>query len=425
MDKHSRSRGEPEELEGIRVIGDPDFDEGVLAGRSVFADDGDEDFGGDDLPHRTAPPTGATSKVDSADSWTGSQPRWLDDRAVESDDADEFVFGEGSDADSHDFFEYDENPDLDDLDDEFDPEPSVVALDSRRDARRSDTGSTRQGAAVGGVKAPASRDDMMLRVATGLALAVAALITFRVGPRAAVVLVSLILGLAVAELFAATRRAGYQPAALLGIVATSAMPLAIYWRGVDAIPLMLFLTVAFAMLWFLIGVGDESPLLNVGVTALGVVYVGVFGSFAALMLARWGDDGIGILLGAVVATAAYDIGGLFVGRAAGRSPLSAASPNKTIEGLLGGMALCIVASTVVVSMWEPWGTWKHGFVLGIAAAIAAPLGDLCESLIKRDLGVKDMGSILPGHGGLLDRFDALLFVLPVTYEVARLLDLGV
>ena len=216
---------------------------------------------------------------------------------------------------------------------------------------------------------------------------------------------------------------GYQPAALLGIAAPAAMPLAIYWRGLDALPLVLFLTVAFSLVWFLIGVGNESPLLNVGVTVMGVVYVGVLGSFAALMLSLWGDRGIGILLGGVVATVAYDVGGLVVGRAAGRSPLSAASPNKTVEGLVGGMALCVLASTVVVSMWEPWGTWKHGFVLGVCAAIAAPIGDLCESLLKRDLGVKDMGALLPGHGGLLDRFDALLFVLPVTYEVARLLDL--
>ena len=62
-------------------------------------------------------------------------------------------------------------------------------------------------------------------------------------------------------------------------------------------------------------------------------------------------------------------------------------------------------------------------VLGIVVALAAPLGDLCESMIKRDLGIKDMGSILPGHGGLMDRFDALLFVLPATYFAARLMDL--
>ncbi len=163
--------------------------------------------------------------------------------------------------------------------------------------------------------------------------------------------------------------------------------------------------------------------LALAFVVLRVVYVGMFGSFAAVILDRWGDDGIGILLGGIVAAVAYDVGGLFIGRAAGRSPLSAASPNKTVEGLIGGMALCVVASTVIVSLWEPWGSWKHGFALGVAAAIAAPLGDLCESLLKRDLGVKDMGAILPGHGGLLDRFDAMLFVLPVTYEVARLLEL--
>jgi len=69
------------------------------------------------------------------------------------------------------------------------------------------------------------------------------------------------------------------------------------------------------------------------------------------------------------------------------------------------------------------GDLGTAFVLGIVVALAAPLGDLCESMIKRDLGIKDMGSILPGHGGLMDRFDALLFVLPATYFAARLMDL--
>jgi phosphatidate cytidylyltransferase len=167
-------------------------------------------------------------------------------------------------------------------------------------------------------------------------------------------------------------------------------------------------------------------MLNVGVTVFGAVYVGLLGSFGALMLARWGDDGIGVLLGAVIATVSYDVGGLLVGRTAGKSKLTGVSPNKTVEGLFGGMIATVVVTVVVVGAIgiAPWDGVRDAFVLGVAAAIAAPLGDLCESMIKRDLGVKDMGSILPGHGGLLDRFDALLFVLPVTYEVARLLNVG-
>ncbi len=428
MDKQSRSQHDSDEFEGMTVVGgEGTMDEGVRPGRSVFAEEGlDDGVDGDDsLPHWTAAPTGATRAVEPGDSWstiTGAEPRWRDD-TVAADDEVEFQFVD-DDPPGHDFFAYDDREPVraaapqDDLDGS-----AVVPLESRRggSGRGADAGA-RARPAVGASGMP-KRDDMLLRVATGVALGVAALVTFRIGPRAAIVLIALVLGLAVAEFFAATRRAGYQPAALLGIAATAALPLAIYWRGLDALPLVLFLTVAFSLVWFLIGVGNESPLLNVGVTVMGVVYVGVLGSFAALMLSLWGDDGIGILLGGVVATVAYDVGGLVVGRVAGRSPLSAASPNKTVEGLVGGMALCVLASTVVVSMWEPWGTWKHGFVLGVCAAIAAPIGDLCESLLKRDLGVKDMGALLPGHGGLLDRFDALLFVLPVTYEVARLLDL--
>lgn len=428
MDKQSRSQHDSDEYPDLTVIGEDVADEGVRPGRSVFADDDldDEVLLDDDLPHWTAPPTGASRAVDGGDSWstiTGAQPRWRDDAAepVLDDDAD-FSFGDDA-GDGHDFFAYDDGDSGDtflDLGDDLDEQPAVVPLDSRRGAPRGDAGRTRP---VGGGRAEPKRDDLLLRAATGVALAAAALVTFKVGPKATVVLVAAVLALAVAELYAATRRAGYQPAALLGIAATAAMPLAVYWRGLDALPLVLFLATAFSMVWFLLGVGNESPLLNVGVTVLGVVYVGMFGSFAAVILDRWGDDGIGILLGGIVAAVAYDVGGLFIGRAAGRSPLSAASPNKTVEGLVGGMALCVVASTVIVSLWEPWGSWKHGFALGVAAAVAAPLGDLCESLLKRDLGVKDMGAILPGHGGLLDRFDAMLFVLPVTYEVARLLDL--
>jgi phosphatidate cytidylyltransferase len=454
-DTKRRNPEDPDDYDGVALIRGEDHPEGesVRPGRSVFADPDDDlivdvDEGNDlDLPHWTDPPTGSTRVIggDDLDAWatiTGSQPRWREHAADFDDERerryegeirsegesrleDDDIAVEGDDTGDHDFFDFD-----DDYDDEFDlvaDEPAVVPIESRRNARAERQapaepapGRTRPGRSSG-------RDDMPARVATGLALAAVGLLAFSLGPKYAVVLIAIVLGLAVAELFNATRRAGYQPAVLLGIAASAGLPLAIYWRGLDAIPLVLFLTVAFAMLWFLVGAGTESPLLNVGVTVLGVVYVGVLGSFAALMLARWGDDGIGVLLGAIIATVSYDVGGLLVGRAAGKSQLSAASPNKTVEGLFGGMIATVLVTTVVLGFIgiAPWDGAGDAFLLGVAAAIAAPLGDLCESMIKRDLGVKDMGSILPGHGGLLDRFDALLFVLPITYEIARLLDVGV
>ena len=166
--------------------------------------------------------------------------------------------------------------------------------------------------------------------------------------------------------------------------------------------------------------------MSTGVTLLGVLWVGLFGSFAALLLAvQLGDQdqGIGILMAAILGTVGYDVGGLFVGRSAGRSPLSAASPNKTWEGLLGGcgaaFVVCVICGFVGLGSVDSPGA---GVIMGLTVAIAAPLGDLCQSLVKRDLGVKDTGSILPGHGGFLDRFDALLFVLPAVFLVAEYMD---
>jgi phosphatidate cytidylyltransferase len=145
------------------------------------------------------------------------------------------------------------------------------------------------------------------------------------------------------------------------------------------------------------------------------------------------SEGLGLLLTAIVLAVAYDVGGYFVGRAVGRSPLSDASPNKTVEGLLGGMAATIAVGIAVVGivgidpfnadlafLGHEFGTVDAALV-AVAAAVVAPIGDLAESLMKRDLGIKDMGSVLPGHGGVLDRFDALLFVLPTVYFMVRLL----
>lgn len=258
--------------------------------------------------------------------------------------------------------------------------------------------------------------------AVGIAMLVVALLAFKAGPIPALLLVEVIIVASGFEYFAAVQRGGFRPATLLGLVAVAAFPLAAYWKGEAAFPMILFLVFVFGIVWYLRGLsGSGRPTANLGVTLTGVIWIGAFGAFAALIL-DIPVEGVSILLLAIVATVGHDVGAFFIGRAMGRSPLSASSPNKTIEGLVGGMLATLIAVFVfaVIIGVGPFNVGQ-ALLFGVVAAIMAPLGDLAESLFKRDLGIKDMGSLIPQHGGLLDRFDAVLFVLPAAYYVTRIL----
>ncbi|MBI1844876.1 MAG: phosphatidate cytidylyltransferase [Actinobacteria bacterium] len=264
--------------------------------------------------------------------------------------------------------------------------------------------------------------DMRVRVITGLGMALVALVLFSMGPAMALAAVLVVLVAAAAEFYGMLRNGGYQPATLVGLVATASMVLAAYWKGTMALPLVVALTVVTTLVWYLMGVTGGAPTLNAGMTVLGVGYVGVLGSFAALIL-RF-DNGVGILIGLILAVVANDVGALFTGRKFGRTPLAPhISPHKTREGLIGGSLGSIGASVLVLGMvgLHPWSI-SSALQLGLLVSVVAPLGDLCESMIKRDIGVKDAGHLLPGHGGVLDRFDALLFVLPAVYYLCLLIE---
>jgi phosphatidate cytidylyltransferase len=245
------------------------------------------------------------------------------------------------------------------------------------------------------------------------------LVAAAIGPAALVLLVAVALTMASAEMYKGLRARGYHPATLLGLVGAPALVGAVYWKGIDAYPLVLGLFVVFTLLWYLAGVVKARPSMNVAVTIMTFVYVAFLGSFAALIL-KGGSTGIRILVGAILATVAYDVGAYFAGRSMGRTPLAPAiSPGKTVEGLVGASLATILVCLVIVRAIDPWDGGK-AFWLAIMVCFAAPLGDLCESMIKRDLDVKDMGNVLPGHGGVLDRIDAMLFVMPATYYLVRL-----
>ncbi len=269
-------------------------------------------------------------------------------------------------------------------------------------------------------------DDTITALVVGLVLGGVVLGAIAWGERPALAVLTVALLLAAVDWFTSLRNAGYQPPSLVGLAAVTAMAPVAYWRGTDGIVLVLVFALFGAGLWYLAGVGRDRPLANLGVTLLGVVYIGVAGAFGGLLLDM--PNGAELVLSAVVLTVAHDVGAFAVGRAAGRTPLSRFSPNKTVEGLIGGFIATIATALILISIFEvgPFGadsgTRTHGVVLGVVVAVVAPLADLLESAVKRDLGVKDMGSLLPGHGGMLDRIDALLFVLPATYFTAMMLE---
>ncbi len=266
-----------------------------------------------------------------------------------------------------------------------------------------------------------------LRVGTGVAVAVIALLAFKLGTVASLVLVVVVLTFAAGECFGVLRRAGYRPATLLGLVGTISLTVGAYSKGVAALPLILVLITVFTLVWYLFGIERGSPVAGTAATLLAVGWVSLLGSYAGLILSpsAFPDrHGIAFLLGAIIATVANDVGALVVGGWMGRTPLAPSiSPNKTWEGLLGGAVFTVLVSTVVVGAIHPWSA-ANAALLGVVVAVVAPIGDLCESLLKRDLRLKDMGTLLPGHGGVLDRVDALLFVLPATYYLVRALNIA-
>jgi phosphatidate cytidylyltransferase len=251
-------------------------------------------------------------------------------------------------------------------------------------------------------------------VLAGLALVALLLICYFVGSAALMVLSAVVVGAAAAEGYGMLQRAGFRPATLLGLVASVAIVGGAYWRGQEALPLVIALTFGGSMLWYLFGIVEARPLANIAVTNLLFIWIGVLGSFGALMLR--GHDGRGLFLGAVVVAVGADIAAYFAGSRLGKRTMAPSiSPGKTWEGAAAGLIAALIIGAVIGKALDPWGGIKHGLIFGLLVGIIAPLGDLSESMIKRDLGVKNSGNLIPGHGGLLDRFDAVLFVLPIAY----------
>jgi phosphatidate cytidylyltransferase len=220
-----------------------------------------------------------------------------------------------------------------------------------------------------------------------------------------------------AELYRAFRARGFKPADALGLIAGAAILIGAYNRGTTALSFGLTMTVIASFLWFLADPNRERVVENVAVTLLGVVYVPFFGAHVVMMNSF--PHGPAVTICYIGIVAASDIGAYAAGSFFGKHPMApAVSPKKSWEGAAGATVFMFILALAVGPHIAPF---KLGSALALAAvaAVVAPLGDLAESLIKRDLGVKDMGTILPGHGGVLDRIDSLLLVAPAAYWLIR------
>ena len=201
-----------------------------------------------------------------------------------------------------------------------------------------------------------------------------------------------------------------QPLMLGGTV----MVVVAYFWGAPALASATAVTGLATMLW-LLRRGIDGYVQNSTAAIFTLFYVPFLGSFVALMLAEGGrfgagldDDGVAGIITFILVTIASDTGGYVAGVLFGRHPMAPViSPKKSWEGF-GGSIVFTVAAGIVLVVFLLDGDWWVGVALGAIAVVMATLGDLCESVIKRDLGIKDMSQVIPGHGGLMDRLDSLL-----------------
>jgi phosphatidate cytidylyltransferase len=201
-----------------------------------------------------------------------------------------------------------------------------------------------------------------------------------------------------------------QPLMAGGVV----MVVVAYFWGAPALVTATAVSALVTMLW-LLRRGVTGYVENATASVFTLIYVPFLGAFVALMLREGGatgfdryDAGVKGILAFIAVTAASDIGGFVAGVLFGRHPMAPIiSPKKSWEGFIGSVVFCVAVGIGLV-VWLLDADWWIGVCLGLIAVVMATLGDLCESVIKRDLGIKDMSHVIPGHGGLMDRLDSLL-----------------
>jgi phosphatidate cytidylyltransferase len=278
-----------------------------------------------------------------------------------------------------------------------------------------DVSATRRPQAAGSADKPRS---VRTALVTGLVLAAIVVGTLFAGKLAFFVLAFIVVLIAQAELYAVLKAAGYTPVALVGLLCGAVLLIGAYRRGTPALAFGLALPLPLLLLWGAT-VPTERVRSMLSSTYFGVVYGPFLVGFAILLLR--GRDGVVLTATMVGMSAMHDAGAYLVGRKIGRHPLAPkTSPGKTWEGFAAGTVVMVGLAVAILPFVHPFDWWL-ALRFALVMSVTTPLGDLVESLLKRDLGVKDMGSLMPGHGGFFDRIDAIIVNAPVAFFVLRVL----
>jgi phosphatidate cytidylyltransferase len=256
--------------------------------------------------------------------------------------------------------------------------------------------------------------DMASAIGVGLGMGAVILAALLIWRPAFLLVVTVAVLVSIVELTGALQRGGHRPPRPPVLVGAVAMVALAWTRGPSGLVVAFLLTVFAVLLWRL-GDGPVGYLRDASAAVFVSLYVPLLAGFAVLLLVP--DDGSARVLAFIATVVCSDVGGFAAGVLFGKHAMApSVSPKKSWEGLAGSVAACVLIGTLLVT-FTFHGPWWGGALYGVAIALTATLGDLGESLIKRDLGIKDMGDLLPGHGGLMDRMDSLLPSAAVAYLI--------
>ena len=269
--------------------------------------------------------------------------------------------------------------------------------------------------AIASTRTPRPGRDLPDAIVVGVAMLVAVVASLFIRKEAFAVVAVLAVSAGLWELAQAFTRRNIHLPLLPLLVGSVGILVSAYTAGPEALFVAFMLTVGGVVVWRVLDGSGQPALRDATAGAFAAAYLPFLGGFVMMMLAE--PDGAARVMLFILLCVASDVGGYTVGVLLGRHPLApSVSPKKTWEGLAGSMVLACVVGVVGVQLAFD-GEPLVGVILGLATVVTATLGDLAESMLKRDLELKDMGRLVPGHGGLLDRLDSLVLTAPAVYVV--------